>query len=167
MLPATHEVMERSALSDEEIVSRVLAGERGLFELILRRYNERLYRTVRSILRNEAEAEDTMQQAYVDAYQHLAEFAGRSRFSTWLTRIAVNEALARRRRTQPDSPGDEAMEHVPDPRSGPEQRASDSELQRVLVDAIDQLPEHFRTVFVLRAVQGLSIEETADSLDLN
>lgn len=154
------------ALSDEEIVSRILAGETGLFELIMRRYNERLYRTVRSVLRDEAEAEDAMQQAYVDGFQHLADFAGRSRFSTWLTRIALNEALARRRRAQPDAPGDDVMEHLPDPRSSPEQRASDHELRSVLQVAIDRLPEHFRTVFVLREVQGLSVAETAESLDL-
>ena len=155
------------SLSDEEIVSRVLGGERELFELVMRRYNERIYRAVRAVLRDDAEAEDAMQQAYVDAFLHLEEFQGRARFATWLTRIALNEALARRRRFHPELTGDEEMEPVPDPQRGPEQRASDSELQRVLTEAIDQLPEHYRTVFVLRAVQGLSIEETAESLDLN
>ena len=155
-----------STLTDEEIVARVLSGERPLFELLLRRHNERIYRTVRSVLRNEAEVEDAMQEAYVHAFQHLGEFAGRSRLSTWLTRIALNEALARSRRVRPDAAGDEQMERVADPRTTPEQRASDAELQRFLVEAVDGLPEHFRTVFVLRDVQGLSIEETADSLDL-
>ena len=167
MLPAPIETPASSALTDEEIIARVLAGERGLFELLMRRHNERIYRAVRSVLRDEPEAEDAMQQAYVDAFQHLGEFAGRSRFSTWLTRIALNEALARRRRIHPDAPGDEEMANVPDPRSSPEQRASDGELHRVISDAIDLLPEHFRTVFVLRAVQGLSVQETAESLDLN
>jgi RNA polymerase sigma-70 factor (ECF subfamily) len=165
--PARVALSDRGTLSDEEIVSRVLGGERPLFELLMRRYNERIYRTVRSVLRDDAEAEDAMQQAYVDAFQHLGDFAGRARFSTWLTRIALNEALARRRRNHPEVAGDEAMEPVADPRRSPEQRASDGELQRILADAIDQLPEHYRTVFVLRAVQGLSIDETAESLDLN
>ena len=166
-LPRSTRDVPPSTQADEEIVARILGGERPLFELLLRRHNERIYRTVRSVLRNEAEVEDAMQEAYVHAFQHLGDFAGRSRFSTWLTRIALNEACARRRRARPDAAGEEEMEHVADPRTTPEQRASDAELQRVLLDAIDGLPEHFRTVFVLRAVQGLSIEETADSLDLN
>ena len=152
------------SLTDEQIVDRVRAGDRALFELILRRHNERIYRTVRSILRDEAEVEDAMQQAYVDAFAHLGDFAGRARFSTWLTRIAVHEALARKRRQRPEG---ELMTNVPDPNRSPEQRTQDAETQKLLVTAIDELPEHFRTVFVLRAVQGLSVEETAETLDLN
>ena len=153
-------------LSDEEIVGRILAGEPALFELILRRHNQRIYRAVRSILRDEAEVEDAMQQAYVDAYEHLKDFEGRARFSTWLTRIAVHEALARRRRRKPEMEGEE-MSALQGPERNPEERAQDGELQGLLVSAIDALPEHFRTVFVLRAVQGLSVEETARVLDLN
>src|SRR5215472_8478608 len=85
-------------LNDEEAVSRVLQGETGLFEIIMRRYNQRLFRVARAILRNDSEAEDVVQDAYVRAYQHLSQFAGKSTFSTWLTRIAIHEALARRRR---------------------------------------------------------------------
>src|SRR5579863_6348376 len=81
--------------TDEEVVARVLGGETALFEIIMRRYNQRLYRVAYSVLRDEAEAEDVMQDAYVRAYQHLDQFAGRAKFSTWLTRIAVHEALAR------------------------------------------------------------------------
>src|SRR5262245_30567160 len=88
----------RPTVSDEEIVARVRAGETPLFELLIRRYNQRLYRVARSILRNEPEAEDVMQQAYLNAFAHLHQFAGRARFSTWLTRIAVHEASARARR---------------------------------------------------------------------
>jgi RNA polymerase sigma-70 factor (ECF subfamily) len=83
-------------LSDEQVVSRVLAGQTALFEVLMRRHNERLYRAARAILRDESEAEDVMQQAYVNAYTHLRQFDGRSKVSTWLTRIAVHEALARR-----------------------------------------------------------------------
>src|SRR5437763_3911843 len=89
-------------LADEEVVRRVLEGETALFELIMRRYNQRLYRVTRAILRDDAEAEDVMQDSYVRAYEHLSQFAGRSLFATWLTRIAIHEALARvqrRRRT--------------------------------------------------------------------
>ena len=86
------------ALSDEEVIRRVRAGEPELFEILMRRYNQRLYRVARSIVKNEPEAEDVMQQAYVNAYTHLGQFADRARFSTWLTRIAVYEALGRLRR---------------------------------------------------------------------
>src|SRR5215467_7951689 len=103
-------VMERpnltEPLSDEEVVRRVLAGENALFEIIMRRYNQRLYRIARGILRDDAEAEDVMQDAYVRAYSHLSQFAGRSQFSTWLSRIAIHEALARaRRRTRMEQLG--------------------------------------------------------------
>src|SRR5215216_4246339 len=92
-------VLERwGALSDEDIVARVLEGQTALFEVIMRRHNERLYRAARAILRDDREAEDVMQQAYVNAYAHLRQFDGRAKFATWLTRIAVHEALARARR---------------------------------------------------------------------
>src|SRR5689334_18376343 len=87
-----------SALTDEELVRHVLAGERALFEQLMRRHNSRVYRAARAVLRNDDEAEDVMQDAFVRAYEHLHEFEGRARFSTWLTRIAVHEALARVRR---------------------------------------------------------------------
>jgi RNA polymerase sigma-70 factor, ECF subfamily len=80
------------------VVSRILAGQTALFEVLMRRHNERIYRATRAILRNESEAEDVMQQAYVNAYSHLWQFDGRSKFSTWLTRIAIHEAVARVRR---------------------------------------------------------------------
>ena len=85
-------------LSDEEVVRRVCAGEPALFEIVMRRYNPRLFRVARAIVRDDAEAEDVLQQAYVNAFSHLQQFAGEARFSTWLTRIATNEALARVRR---------------------------------------------------------------------
>ncbi len=100
MLSATRELVESWALiSDEDVVGRVLAGDKGLFEILMRRYNTRLYRAVRGIVRNEAEVEDVLQQTYVNAYGHLTQFDGRAMFSTWLTRIAVHEALARARRS--------------------------------------------------------------------
>ena len=88
------------ALSDEQVVERVLAGETALYEVVMRRYNTRLYRVARAILKNDGEAEDVMQDAYVRAFQHLDQFAGRAKFSTWLTRIAVHEALARMRKAK-------------------------------------------------------------------
>jgi RNA polymerase sigma-70 factor, ECF subfamily len=159
--------LQREQLSDEDVVARVKAGDRALFELVMRRHNERIYRAIRSILRDEAEVEDAMQQAYVAAFEHLADFEGRARFSTWLTRIAVHEALARRRRQKPENMEGEVMASLPGSDRNPEERAQDGEMQKLLLSAIDELPEHFRTVFVLRAVQGLSVEETAQVLDLN
>jgi RNA polymerase sigma-70 factor (ECF subfamily) len=160
------------ALSDEEVVRRVLAGEGALFEVLMRRYNQRLYRVARAILRDEGEAEDVMQQAYVNAYAHLGQFEQRARFSTWLTRIAVHEALARRRRrgritemdAMPETDGSGVWTAKgPDP----EQQALTGELRKALEDSVDALPESHRSVFVLREVEGLSTAETAESLGLS
>ena len=157
-----------SELSDEEVLARVLAGEIELFEMVMRRYNQRIYRTVRAILRDEDESLDVMQEAYVNAYAHLADFSGRARFSTWLTRIAVNEAFARLRKQRRVEPlGDETGElPMISPTPGPEERASDAELRVLLENAVDQLPETFRTTFVLRSVEALSLAETAEILGI-
>lgn len=163
-----------SILSDEEVVERVLAGEIELFEILMRRYNQRLYRVARGILADDGEAEDVMQDAYVRAYAHLGQFAGQARFSTWLTRIAVYEALARARRgrrlVQIDdlSPRKEdSMALLSSTERGPEQRAIQRDLQALLETAIDALPESFRSVLVLREVEGLSTAETAESLGIS
>jgi len=157
--------------SDEEVVSRVLDGETALFEIIMRRYNQRLYRVAHSILRNDAEAEDVMQDAYVRAYQHLGQFEGRAKFSTWLTRIAVHEALARahrRRRVQEldaePSGGymDPLISNTPDP----EQQVSDHELVALLQTAVLALPTSYRSVLMLRDIEEMSTTETAQALDL-
>jgi len=153
-------------LSDEDVVARVRAGERGLFEIIMRRYNQRIYRAVRAITGNDGEAEDVMQDAYVRAYAHLDQFAGRASFATWLTRIAVHEALARRRRGERFVDLDDVMPTLAFPGHGPEQRANDRELGAALQQAIDDLPPAFRTVFVLREAEGLSTAETAESLGI-
>jgi RNA polymerase sigma-70 factor, ECF subfamily len=157
---------ERDHLSDEDVVARVRAGERSLFEIIMRRYNQRIYRVVRAITGSDGEAEDVMQDAYVRAYAHLDQFAGRASFATWLTRIAVHEALARRRRGERFVDLDDVMPTLAFPGHGPEQRATDRELGAALQEAIDELPPSFRTVFVLREAEGLSTAETAASLDI-
>src|SRR5438128_7769796 len=143
-------------LSDEEVVARVLAGETAMFEIIMRRHNQRLYRVARAILR---EAEDVMQDAYVRAYEHLDQFAGRAKFSTWLTRIAVHEALARQRRghryqaLEPMSEQEgEPMDRFASLALNPEQQASTSEIRRLLEEAVENLPDAYRTIFVLRDV---------------
>jgi RNA polymerase sigma-70 factor (ECF subfamily) len=108
----------------------------------MRRYNQRLYRTARAIVRDDSEAEDVMQDAYVNAYEHLAQFKGHARFSTWLTRIAVHEALARVRRRQRFVELEEGAPALASPARGPEQRVADGELARVLEVAVDELPDH-------------------------
>ena len=153
-------------LSDDAVVARVRAGEAALFELIMRRYNQRLYRAARAILRDDHEAEDAIQEAYVQAYVHLGQFQGRAKLSSWLTRIAVNEALRRaRRRARGEEVGQE-MSHVAAPIRGPEQEAVRAELRGALESAVDELPEAFRTTFVLRDVEELSTAETADCLGI-
>jgi RNA polymerase sigma-70 factor (ECF subfamily) len=151
--------------TDQQVIERVLEGDVQLFELIMRRYNERIYRTVRSILHDEAESEDAMQAAYLHAYEHLRDFAARSSFATWLTRIAIHEALGRKRRGLRTVLTDEEPSMAALTRS-PEDGAGDEEHRRMLAQAIDALPEHFRTVFVLRQIQELSVEETAQCLDI-
>ena len=157
-------------LSDEEVVERVLAGEIELFEILMRRYTQRLYRVARAILADDGEAEDVMQDAYVRAYSHLGQFAGQARFSTWLTRIAVHEALARARRGRRLVQIEDLSrreDSMPSTERGPEQRAIQRNLQSLLETAIDALPESFRSVLVLREVEGLSTAETADSLGIS
>lgn len=162
------EVEQQPPMDDDQVIERVCAGEIELFEVVMRRYNQRIYRTVRSILRDDDEAVDVMQEAYLNAYAHLRDFSGRARFSTWLTRIAVHEAFARlrrRRRLEPleDSDSEDLMtSQTP----GPDERASDGELRALLEEAVDGLPETFRTTFMLRAVEHLSVAETAEVLGI-
>ena len=160
-------VPERPGASDEEIVGRVLAGETALFELLMRRYNQRVYRVVLSVVGNPGEAEDVTQDAWVRAFEHLDQFAGRARFSTWLTRIAVHEAMARLRRLGRHVPIEDSMETLRSPAASPEQRAADRELGGVIEAAFAVLPQVYRSVFMLREIEGLSTVETAACLDLN
>ncbi len=147
--------------SDEAIVQRVLSGERALYEILVRRHNQRLYRAARAILRNESEVEDVMQEAYVQAFAHLAQFRAEARFSTWLTRIAVHEALARKRRAQRQTEVEEPVVVIT-----PEQQAGSRELAKLLERAIDTLPDNFREVLMLRTVEDMSVADTAAVLDI-
>jgi len=156
-------------LSDEDIVARIRAGELDQFELLMRRHNTRVFRAARAIVRDASEAEDVMQDAYVRAYEHLGQFEGRARFSTWLTRIAVHEALARVRRGKRH----DSLDIVPEgpvmstpSSSSPEQQTSDVEMRSLLEAAVGRLPEDFRSVFILRAVEGMSSAEVAECLDI-
>lgn len=158
--------------TDEEVVDRVRAGENALYEIIMRRYNQRLYRVARAILRDDSEAEDVLQDAYVRAYEHLSQFEGRSPFAAWLTRITVHEALGRlrlRSRTQPlgeSGPNEEFSMNLVDGSLDPEQSTSQAETGRLLEQAILGLPEQYRAVVMLRDVEELSTSETADVLEL-
>jgi len=168
-MPELASVVTRSAaLTDEEVVSRVLDGDTPLFEVLMRRHNERLYRAARAILRDDREAEDVMQQAYVNAYTHLAQFDGRARFATWLTKIAVYEALLRAKRLARFTPLDAEDTLMPTtPAPGPEQQAFGAELRTLIEGAIDHLGDGYREVFVLRQVEGLSTAETAEILGVS
>src|SRR5512145_2424380 len=164
----------RGSLSDDDVVRRVLDGDTMLFEVLMRRYNQRLYRVARAILRDDAEAEDVMQHAYVAAYTHLRQYAGRAAFSTWLTRIAVHEALSRARRRfrelQPGPPWDadeDATSRLAASGPDPEQQMLDGELRSQLESAIETLPMVYRSVFVLRDIEGMSTGETAECLGLS
>jgi RNA polymerase sigma-70 factor (ECF subfamily) len=159
-----------TTLSDEDIVSRIVEGDTPLFEILMRRHNQRLYRAARAILRDEREAEDVMQEAYVNAYAHLNQFDGRAKFSTWLTKIAVYEALARARRRKRYESLDEApMETFtpPSPPPDPEQQAFGRELGKLIESAVDNLGDGYREVFMLRQLEGLSTAETADVLGVS
>ena len=144
----------------------------------MRRYNQRLYRAARAITRDDAEAEDVLQETYVRAFSALSQFEGRARWATWITRIAVNEALARVRRRgrfverdvadiMEDGSMDERSVSDAAPRPGPAQEAEVRELAAFVERAVDELPDSYRTVFVLREVEELSTAETAACLDVS
>jgi RNA polymerase sigma-70 factor (ECF subfamily) len=160
-------------MPDEEVVRRVLEGETALFEILMRRYNQRVYRVARAILRDDSEAEDVMQDAYVRAYQHLAQFEGRAAFSTWLTRIAVHEALARKRRRGRLEELDalqmngDSMEIMKSSAPSPEADTAQFQIRQLLEDAIEALPIAYRSVVVMREVEEMSVAETADSLGVS
>lgn len=160
----------KEKLSDEEVVKRVLAGESELYAVLFQRYRQRLQRIARAIVLDTSEARDIVQHTNVQAYAHLRQFAGRASFSTWLARIAIHEALLRRRRQQRlgrlgqvDSPKERARAFVAPPLT-PEEQLARTELRQVLEDAIDGLPERQRMVYTLREVEGMSTAETAECL---
>jgi len=166
-------------LSDAELAVRIAAGDHQAFERLMRRYNRQLYRTARSILRDDTEAEDALQDAYLLAYRGMANFRGEANLSTWLTRIVINEAIGRARKNArraeiidldgqvwaaDDSQGG-PMDYPADT-EGPDQAALRAEARRLLERKIDALPSAFRTVFMLRALEEMTVEETADCLQI-
>ena len=165
------ESAEWRALTDDEVVRRVLDGDAPLFEVLMRRYNQRLFRVARAVLKDASEAEDVMQHAYVQAFTHLAQFEGRARFSTWLTRIALYEALGRARKrdhpSRPDERERSSVEAVLSADPDPEQQALQGEARSLLEESISSLPPLYRAVFVMREVEGLDTAETAECLEVS
>lgn len=162
-------------LPDAELAAQIALGNRAAFEVMMRRYNQPLFRTARSIVRDDAEAEDVLQSAYLHAYQGMGAFRSDARLSTWLTRIVVNQAIAaRRKRTRSadvlhlhtESEQMNEMNMHPDEAPTPERTAMQVQLRQRLERGIDALPDAFRVVFVMRAVQEMSGDEVALCLDI-
>ena len=177
MQPATAAIAY-GTLSDLELAQRIVSGDEGAFELLMRRNNQMLYRTARSILKDEGEAEDAVQDAYLLAYRGMSGFRGDAKLSTWLVRIVVNEAIARARKrsrggqiiqlsgeSQEESQAAEENMNESLPEQ-PEHAARRAQTRRLLEAKIDELPDAFRTVFVLRALEELSVEESAVALGI-
>jgi RNA polymerase sigma-70 factor (ECF subfamily) len=161
---------------DAELAVRIAAGEHAAFEALMRRHNRALFRTARAILRDDAEAEDALQEAYLQAYRAIGTYRAEAKLSTWLARIVANEALmrvrkrARRAEIVPMQAGvsETEINEIPDDNMNetPERSAQRTEMRRLLEAQIDALPDDYRVVFVLRAVQELSVEETAEALGI-
>lgn len=156
--------------ADAELLALMRRGEPAAFAALMRQNNRRLYRLARSIVRDESEAEDIVQETYVRALAHLDDFRGEASLTTWLARIAANEALGRLRRRRPTVDLAQAENVVALPGLGaainPESAAARREVRRVIERAVDELPANFRTVFMLRAVEQMSIDETAALLGI-
>lgn len=165
----------RPAEDDLSIARSVAGGDRGAFELLMRRYNRRLYRLARAYLRNDAEAKDALQDAYLGAYRSIGQFRGDSALGTWFSRLVLNECAARKRRSErrenivPFVSFHQHMDEiavVPDAGHEPEKLAARAQIRSVLEQKVGELPEIFRVVFVLRSVEELSVEEIADTLGI-
>src|SRR5919109_4822477 len=156
-------------LDDAALVERARQRDAAAFWLIIKRHNQRLYRVARAVLDDETEAQDVLQDTYIHAFMHLSEFRAEARLSTWLTRIALNEALGRRPQRRPTLDL-KAIKAMPIPVSAydadPEEATAVAEIRRLLERAVDGLPEHFRIVFVMRDIEEMSTEETALLLGL-
>lgn len=170
---ATH--TGNDANDESVVVERIAAGDISAFELLMRRHNRRLFRLARATLRNQAEAEDALQEAYLSAYRAIGQFRGDSTLSTWLSRLVLNECLGRLRRTarrdnvvpMVSSTDQVEVEAMSTPHSdAPDHAFARTEMRALLERRIDALPDVFRTVFVLRCVEDMGVEETALCLDI-
>jgi RNA polymerase sigma-70 factor (ECF subfamily) len=168
----SEELLQASSFPDEEIINRVQNGDLALFEIVMRRYNQRLYRIIRAIIENDHEAEEVVQEAYVRAYMHLHQFEGRAQFSTWLTKIAIYQAYAHKRRLRREV----TVGHMNEPINArdpgctecdPEKNAVSAGIRAVLESAIQDLPDIYRTVFVMRTVEEMTTSEVAECLGIS
>jgi RNA polymerase sigma factor (sigma-70 family) len=169
---------ERSAQSpidDRSLAARIVAGDHAAFELLMRRYNRRLYRLARAALRDEAEAKDALQEAYLRAFRSIARFRGDAALSTWLSRLVLNECNGRLRRSSRREnivpfvsvePNMDVISEAAEPAEAPDRLTARAQIRRVLEQKVEQLPEVFRVVFVLRSIEELSVEETAETLSI-
>jgi RNA polymerase sigma-70 factor (ECF subfamily) len=163
----------RPERQDEEVIREVLAGEKALYEVLMRRYNRRLYRIGRTYLSSEEDIIDTIQEAYIKAYENLSRFRHESKFSTWLTRIFINECLLKVKHRKRfaltgtnTTPEDYYFNQIKS-MDTPEKNMMNKELARALEKAIGLLPEKYRTVFMMRDIEGMSITETSECLDIS
>lgn len=167
-----------SVSNDAELANRICRGDQSAFEILMRQYNQRLFRVVRGILKNDADAEEALQDAYLSAYRAFAKFRGDSKLSTWLTRIVINEALGRLRKQRreqvvialrPDNPVERRFENeaeIDAPSGSPEEAMVRVELRALIEKKIDELPIGFRTVFIMREVEEMTVEETSQCLGI-
>ena len=163
-------------VDDAELVARIGRRDQAAFEMLMRRYNGKLFRVARAIVKDDAEAEDALQDTYLEAYRRIGSFRGESQLVTWLTRIVINQALMRLRRQKRDrvvvpfsggrGASHETLEMADARIESPPDATMRAEVRRMLERRIDQLPVAFRTVFVMREVEDLSVEETAASLSI-
>lgn len=171
----TQAVLDYGGMAEEALLRHAQHGDREAFRAIMQRCNQRLFRVARAVVRNDDEAEDVLQDAYLKAFAAIGQFRGEAGLATWLTAITLNEARGRLRRRRPTLdlavmdeigirvipfPG---LAEIPDP----EAEAARAEMRLLLERAVDELPEDFRMVFVLRDIEGCSVEETATQLDIN
>jgi RNA polymerase sigma-70 factor (ECF subfamily) len=163
--------IEKKELTEALIIEKILDGQIELFEILMRRYNELLYRTIRSYINTESDTEDTMQDTYIKAFQKLYQFKNEAKFSTWLIRIGINEALQRKRKAQKYKTvalqqEDKVLQIEDHDIMDPERKTMYKESSHFMEKAIDTLPEKYKIVYMLKEVEGIGISEISNSLDL-
>jgi RNA polymerase sigma-70 factor (ECF subfamily) len=163
-----------SSLTDDEIITRVLSGEKNLYALLIRRYNQRLYRVAMSIVNDDVDAEEMMQATYIKAWENLGKFQYKSAFSTWMTRILINECLLRLKQRKRETfipfntPGAEINNvEAMSKQQTPRMKSENTELKKILEKTISELPEKYRTVFVMREIENMNVDETKDCLGIS
>ena len=171
----THKLNSK-VISEAEVISRILTGEKELYEILVRRNNQKLYRVLRSYTPDEVEIEDIMQNCYLKAYTHLHQFNRNSRFSTWLIRIGINEAMAAFKKKgrvlhlvhRDSASSDSILHNIPDQkRLNPQEKMVQEETKKLLETAVDQLDQKYRTVYIMKEVEGMQLKEIAETLDIS